>query len=255
MALMHVDFFSSVLGMCCQMDVIIPQKAEGQIGMAAASSAGPYPTLYLLHGYSDNHTIWQRRTSIERYVADMGLAVVMPCVHLSFYTDMKHGQKYWTFVSHELPEICRGFFHLSDKREDTFAAGLSMGGYGAVKLALGAPDVFCAGASLSGAVDLAQAGPKEWRWDDIYGGYDAFKGSDDDTMALLAKLKASGKPLPALYQWCGTGDFLYAQNLAFRDEARRLGYELTYEDGPGDHQWAYWDNKIQNVLKWLPLKQ
>lgn len=92
-----------------------------------------HPTLYLLHGLSDDHTIWLRRTSIERYVASMGLAVVMPAVHRSFYTDMDKGYRYWTFISEELPALARSFFPLSDKREDNFAAGLSMGGYGAFK--------------------------------------------------------------------------------------------------------------------------
>ena len=81
--------------------------------------AGLPPCLYLLHGLSDDHTIWQRRTSIERYVAPLGIAVIMPNVHRSFYTDMAHGLKYWTFVSEELPQIAQSFFPLSDAREDS----------------------------------------------------------------------------------------------------------------------------------------
>ena len=70
MALLHVDFFSDVLGMCTQMDVILPENTRGQIGMEGKAGAGRLKTLYLLHGMSDDHTIWQRRTSIERYAAD-----------------------------------------------------------------------------------------------------------------------------------------------------------------------------------------
>jgi S-formylglutathione hydrolase FrmB len=122
--------------------------------MKGVRSEGKYPVLYLLHGLSDDYTIWQRRTSIERYVADMEIAVVMPDADTSFYSDMVHGRKYWTFLSEELPEIVHDFFpNISEKREDTFVAGLSMGGYGAYKLALGT-DRFAAAASLSGAVDL-----------------------------------------------------------------------------------------------------
>ena len=75
MALLHVNFFSDVLGMATSMDVILPEQTMGQIGMEGRASDKPYPTLYLLHGMSDDHTIWQRRTSIERYVSDMGIAV------------------------------------------------------------------------------------------------------------------------------------------------------------------------------------
>ncbi|MDE7249388.1 MAG: esterase family protein, partial [Lachnospiraceae bacterium] len=78
MALLHVDFFSDVLGMSMNMDVILPQQTQGQIGMEGQSAQGRCKTVYLLHGMSDDHTIWQRRTSIERYASKLGIAVVMP---------------------------------------------------------------------------------------------------------------------------------------------------------------------------------
>ena len=147
MALVHCDFYSDVLGLSVQMDAILPQETESQIGMVGVAARAEHPTLYLLHGLSDDHTIWQRRTSIERYVAPLGLAVMMPAVHRSFYTDMARGYRYWTFVSEELPRLARSFFHLSASRDDNFVAGLSMGGYGAFKLALRCPEKFAAAAS------------------------------------------------------------------------------------------------------------
>lgn len=262
MALMHVNFFSDTLGMCMNMDVILPQRTKGQIGMAGVRGEGKYPTLYLLHGMSDDHTIWQRRTPIERYVSELGLAVVMPCVHLSFYTDMAHGPKYWTFISEELPRICREFFpNMSDKREDTFAAGLSMGGYGAFKLALGRPDLFSAAASLSGALDVAGSAMRkraaeenqEGFLENIYGSLETLKGSENDLFALSERLAGKGGELPRLYMWCGQQDFLYEDNQAFRKHLESLNYELTYEESPGGHMWECWDEKIQSVLKWLPI--
>ena len=104
MALLHVNFFSDVLGKSTAMYVILPQRTNSQIGMAGVRKEGKYPVLYLLHGLSDDYTIWQRRTSIERYVADMGIAVVMPDADTSFYSEMVHGRKYWTFLSEELPD-------------------------------------------------------------------------------------------------------------------------------------------------------
>ena len=157
MAFIQCGFFSEVLGLSTSMNVILPQSSAGQIGMEGKSFSEKHHTLYLLHGLSDDHTIWMRRTSIERYAASLGIAVVMPAVHRSFYTDMANGYNYWTFVSEELPAIARSFFPLSDAREDNFVAGLSMGGYGAFKLALRCPDKFAAAASLSGA--LADAFP------------------------------------------------------------------------------------------------
>jgi len=260
LALLHVDFFSDALGMCAEMDVILPERARGQIGMNGVASNEKYPTLYLLHGMSDDHTIWQRRTSIERYVSDLGLAVVMPSTHLGWYTDMYRGHKYWTYISQELPAICRSFFpNMSDRREDTFAAGLSMGGYGAMKCGLCAPETFSKVASLSGGLDAAsicennKVHVDNTLWEDIFGPADKVRGSFNDLFAQAEKLAATDGPKPDIFMWCGTEDFLYEQNTAMRDHLNKLGFNLHYEESPGDHQWKYWDEKIQTVLKWLDL--
>ena len=257
MALLHTDFFSNELQMCVQMDVILPQRTTGQIGMEGVKKAGKYPTLYLLHGLSDDHTIWQRRTSIERYAADLGIAVVMPCTHRCWYTDTYDGMKYYTYVAEELPQICRDFFpNMSDKREDTWVAGLSMGGYGALKLGLRASDTFSKCASLSGAVDAAgicsqrNLGREEY-WKTVFGPYDEIRGSFNDLFAAAEELKASGKVLPDVYMWCGTEDSLLDSNIKMKEHLENLGYNLTYEQSPGNHSWGYWDDKIQTVLKWM----
>lgn len=259
MALLHVDFFSDVLGMCMNMDVILPQATQGQIGMEGKGGEGKYKTMYLLHGMSDDHTIWQRRTSIERYVSKLGIAVVMPTTHLAFYTDTAYGMKYWTFISQELPKICREFFpQMSSEREDTLAAGLSMGGYGAWKLGLGASDTFGAAAALSGALDIVddyrrneqENAERMTLFQGIFTSAEALEGSDNDLMALAERLVAEKKEKPRLYAWCGTEDFLYQGNLKAWAHVKKLGYDLTSEESAGDHQWKYWDAKIQDVLRW-----
>ncbi|GFI44878.1 carbohydrate acetyl esterase/feruloyl esterase [Lachnospiraceae bacterium] len=257
MALLHVDFFSDVLGMSMNMDVILPQQTTWQIGMEGKGADGRYKTVYLLHGMSDDQTIWQRRTSIERYVSKLGIAVVMPTTHLGFYTDTTYGMDYWTFISKELPKICREFFpQMSDKREDTLAAGLSMGGYGAWKLGLRQSDTFGAAASLSGALDIVEdmkRNSQEKRapiFAGIFGSLEQLKGSENDLMALAGKLAAEKKELPRLYAWCGKEDFLYQGNLTAWEHVKKLGYDLYCEESAGDHQWQYWDAKIQDVLRW-----
>ena len=117
MALIHCEFFSEVLGLSTAMTVILPQTTTTQIGLSGQVRGEVHPTLYLLHGMSDDHTIWVRRTSLERYVAPLGLAVVMPSVHRSFYTNMAHGGNYWTFISEELPMLAQSFFPLVAHRE------------------------------------------------------------------------------------------------------------------------------------------
>ncbi|HOB19184.1 MAG TPA: alpha/beta hydrolase family protein [Candidatus Atribacteria bacterium] len=251
MAFIQCDFFSEVLGLSCSMNVILPQDPRAR--QEPGSSNGRYKTLWLLHGLSDDHTIWMRRTSIERYADAKGLAVVMPAVNRSFYTDMARGLKYFTFVSEELPRIARSFFPLSDRREDNFVAGLSMGGYGAFKLALSFPDRYAAGASLSGAVDIAEVVSRldNGEMANIFGDTSKVKGTEHDLFYLAEKVAASKGPKPRLYQCCGTEDFLYASNIKFRDFVSRLDLDYTYEEGPGVHEWGYWDKMIQRVLDWL----
>lgn len=259
MALIHCNFFSEVLKLSTSMYVILPQQLKNQMDMQNTLSKDRYPTLYLLHGLSDDHTIWLRRTSIERYVANLDLAVVMPEVHRSFYTDMVNGYNYWTFISEELPEISRSFFSLSDKREDNFVAGLSMGGYGAFKLALSHPDKFSAAASLSGALDFniehLLDGPLSLKeFNNIFGDIDSVRGSENDLFRLIENLDQV-EVKPKLYQCCGTEDFLYQENQNFLKKAREHGLDITYEEGPGAHEWGYWDKQIQRVLEWLPLEK
>jgi S-formylglutathione hydrolase FrmB len=256
MILNEVNFFSETLGVRSTLNVLLPQRL-----LAANSKRSPkYRTLFLLHGYSDDHTAWLRWTSIEKYAEARGLAVVMPAVNLSFYTDMAHGGKYWQFVSEEVPAVARDVFSLSAKREDNFVAGLSMGGYGAFKLALTYPERYAAAASLSGAVALREV-VKEHEEDpayeawlihmrDVFGDLNKIPNSKHD-LFTLAKKVAKLPVKPRLYQCCGTEDFLYADNILFRDAVRKLPLDLTYEEGPGEHVWSYWDKMIQNVLVWM----
>ncbi|WP_026695241.1 alpha/beta hydrolase [Peribacillus kribbensis] len=255
MALLTCRFYSEVLNLSTSMTVLLPQQTQSQIGMENKMTSGKHQTLYLLHGLSDDDSIWTRRTSIERYAAPLGLAVVMPQVHHSFYTDMKYGNKFWTFLTEELPFIARSFFPLSEKREDNFVAGLSMGGYGALKWALNRPDQISAAASLSGVTDIA-AVQKEDRLQpvlDLVFGNEEVKGTEHDLFSLIEK-NTDRKDRPMLYQACGTEDFLYQGNVRFKEHCERSGYPLTSLFEPGEHEWGFWDKTIQDVLAWLPLK-
>src|SRR5688572_19037026 len=153
MILNEIYFFSDTLGFHTSMSVLMPKRTLPDMKKERAPK---YRTLYLLHGHSDDHTAWQRWTSIERYAEGLNLVVVTPAVHLSFYNDMAHGGEYWQFISEEVPTLVRDMFGLSAARKDNFVAGLLMGGYGAFRMALTHPERFAAAASLSGAVDISE---------------------------------------------------------------------------------------------------
>lgn len=256
MALINVSCFSTVLHMSINIRVIMPQNIDIVNPVNGGNFEKPYPVLYLLHGYNGDHTVWSRRTSVERYAADKGIIIVMPAAHNSWYSDDCIGFKYWTFVSEELPGIIHDLFpQTTQDPAKTFAAGLSMGGYGAFKLGLALPEKFRAVASLSGAVDVAALAKRmessnPGTLKSMYGGKE-IKGSDEDLFALADKAVKEGKKLPKMYQWCGRQDFLYQDNLNLRDYLKGLGADLTYEEGDGDHQWQYWDAGIERVLNWI----
>lgn len=255
MALFQADLYSGVLGMHTEVNVILPDRLRRGMTGLGAKREGPLQALYLLHGMSDNHTAWCRQTSIERYASEYNLAVIMPTTGLYWYTDVPGGQKWWTYISQELPEMIHDFFPgISTLPEHTFAAGLSMGGYGALKLGLRGGGRFSHVASLSGAVNIArdhESPGDEAYFNGIFGTNEAAAGSFNDLIAAAEELPEADRP--RVYMWCGTEDFLYGQNVLMRDHLAKLGYDLTYEESPGDHQWKYWDERIQRVLKWLPL--
>jgi putative tributyrin esterase len=257
-ALLRCDFFSEALSLSTSMTVLLPQRTTSQVGLAGAASDGPPPVLYLLHGMSDDATTWVRRTSVERYVAPLGLAVVMPQVHRSYYNDEVYGGRYWTFLTEELPGLVHDFFRVSERREDTFVAGLSMGGYGALRWALREPHRFAAAASLSGALDVAGRTTRRERPEDprmtarVFGDVPV-AGSDADLLRLVAQ--ADPATLPALRAWCGLQDGLLEDNRRFAAAAADAGVPLELVEGPGDHDWAYWDARLVDVLDWLPLQR
>ena len=254
MALLNCNFFSKVLGFSTSMTVILPQSMGNQIGIQGKLSKNKPPVLYLLHGFSDDHTLWTRYTSIERYAAQHGIAVIMPNVHLSFYTDMKNGGKYWTFIGEELPGIVNNFFNISNKPEKTFVAGLSMGGYGAFKLAFSYPKRYAGAASFSGALDVLSfysKAPKSKKkiLKRDFGDIERVPESLNDLYFLAYQLAESKTISPKLYQTCGTEDHLYQDNIRFRDFLTTIGLQPFYEECPGMHEWSFWDKSIQRYLE------
>ena len=253
MACTEFHYYSRVLDIDVTVSVILPE-----VKTMLEQDGKPLPTLYLLHGLSDDHTHWIRQTRLEFYARRYRLAIVMPCVNRSFYTDMKHGAKYFTFVSEELPKVMELYFPLSHEREERFAAGLSMGGYGAMKLGLLCPEKYAAVASLSGAVEMEadffrhsvqkdDAFLRELT--DIFGPFEEFRQSDNCLTRVAERLDPA--KAPRMYIACGTADFLFDSN---EDFVRRFGekFSIRYDTEEGAaHTWDFWDRQIEKVLAWL----
>jgi S-formylglutathione hydrolase FrmB len=223
-----------------------------------------YPVLYALHGHGQDHTNWQRDGYLEHLLKEKDVIVVMPHGGRSFYTDAKYGHEYFSFLTEELPIIIANYFPASTKREDTFIAGISMGGYGAMKAALLRPDLYSAVASLSGGFNpysIVKKTPQgmfscrdmDQNIDNIFGGADAFYASENYLPNAFDKLKNSGKPIPKMYMCCGKQDFVYEANIEFRNHILKSGTDLVYEEEDGQHTWDFWNMMMPRVLKFFGL--
>lgn len=252
MAFVDLKLSSEVLKHCTSVHVIVPQ---------ARKQDEKLKVLWLFHGMYGDHSNWTRFTSIERYVDEKNVCVVMPAVENSFYADMAYGDEYFTYVTKELPEILCPMFNLSSKREDNYVAGLSMGGYGAFKVALNYPDRYGMAASFSGALDLQMIYESDMVGEEkfekygtmIFGSYESFKGSNCD-LRHMAEIRAKEGNYPELFMCCGKDDFLYQNNLGFLAHLKNIDIPVTYEEEDGyEHSWDYWDLKIQRAIEWMEL--
>ncbi|MBR3151796.1 MAG: hypothetical protein IKF46_07440 [Erysipelotrichaceae bacterium] len=202
--------------------------------------------LYLLHGLGGSEEEWLRFSKIEYYAKKYNFIVILPAVERSFYCNTKNGIAYFDYVARELPQICSRWLNITPKRENTFIAGESMGGYGAVKIGLFYPQNYAGIASLSGVLNYEAfkrlVAEEEWTEMDI----SELELLHDELTPLQLALKAAADPeRPKLIQMCGTEDFLYADNGIFREALEEKGYGHTYLEGPGDHEWPYWDKAVQ----------
>lgn len=232
MSLFHIHYSSQSLGKQSGMYAVVP---DGD---------GPFNVVYMLHGLSDDYTMWLRRTCIERYADTLGIMVVLLDGDRSFYTDLPSSRGNYEQHILESVRFIDRTFHTVDSPDARGIGGLSMGGYGSMKIALKHPDVFGSVASHSGVVQLQHFrhlnNSEELR--SIFG--DGIN-EDEDCFALAAR---PGKK-PAIYIDCGHDDFLIEENRQFHAHLVSLGIEHSYAEYPGAHTWEYWNEHVVTALE------
>jgi putative tributyrin esterase len=227
------------------------QKMTSFTVILPEGKSGPFPVFYLLHGLSDDHTAWQRWSSIERYVRDLPLIVVMPNGERGWYTDAVADPKaaFETLIVRDVVGFVDRTFQTIPTREGRVIAGLSMGGYGALKLALKHPDLFCAAVSHSGAVEMASRpldAENEWDRERIPVFGPDPQGGDNDLTALVTRSDPATRP--SLRIDCGVDDFLIEHNRRFHALLTGSGVPHEYAEHPGAHDWVYWDQHVQDTI-------
>ncbi len=251
MALIQFTYVSQALLRSVTVQVILP--ADKLTPKGEYTPRKKYKTLYLLHGLWGSQVDWVSGTRIQRWAEERDLAVVMPAGENSFYVDRPgFQQNHGTFVAQELVEMTRRMFPLSEKREDTFIGGLSMGGYGALRNGLKHPETFGAIICLSGALHLFEREPREFH--NVFGrDRDAASQMDLNPKVLLDCWKV--QPKPAVYLACGTEDALFSATEVYHKYLTDAGFQVNYTADPGGHEWDYWDRHIKLALDWLPLDE
>ena len=235
MALLDWYFFSKVLDKNYAFRVLLPDEVDK-----------PLHVLYLLHGLSDDFTGWSRLTSLERYWGKFAdrLAIVMPDAGRSFYTDPtdEHGGKYESFFLKEFIPYFES--HLTQKipRERRAICGLSMGGYGAFRLALKSDNIFGTVGSFSGALDFLR-----------YSKSQEFSCRMWDESNNISVLINNWTPQiqPRIKMLCGDQDFLLESNRAFSALLKEKGFVHEYKETPGIHNWTYWDTNLPEMLDFI----
>ena len=248
-ALTKIRLFSKALGMCVTVDALLPVRKD-------FAPDQKLPVLWLLHGAYGCHSDWLRLTSIARYASPYGLAVIMPSAHNSGYTDMAHGQKFYTYISQELPEVLPRMLNLSTRREDNYIAGLSMGGAGSLMIGLSQPQRYAAIGCLSaGAVNEEgnlHISPRRI----ITFGEGQTENTYKDPLGCAKKILADGLPCPRIYHACGDEDFLLPSARKTRDFFQSIPgnpFDYHFVEDPGAHTWDFWDAHIREFVEYLRL--
>ena len=249
MSLIRMNFFSECLNMSAPVNVILPLPRN------ARAEVRELPALYLFHGMGDDHTSWLRKTAIERYALEAGLAVIMPDGSLSCYENMAHGGRYRDFMADELPRVMRETFPLSADREKNFIAGCSMGGFGALKLGFAEPEKWSAIGILSAAhmeyrPDSPRVRAALWR---VYG--DGIDACDEKIVRDVLRDNESGMNL-RVWHACGDADRLRENALksrAFFESLPEGNIHYHFEELPGRHDWPLWDAMAARFIDWLKL--
>ena len=259
MALFQCSFYSKYLAYDTRVNVILPEDR-----LTLPAPAGPrktLPVLYLLHGRGDDCTAWVRNTRIEQLACQHGIAVIMPSGEDSFYVDSVHGKRYFSYMTEELPGRMQAWFPIAAEPERTFLAGLSMGGYGTLKLGLTQPERYAAIAFFSAATDPRQLFnfceeplDREIMNENLVRVFGPMPFPEQYVpLELLKKLIQQGRPVPPMIQFEGRQDPLYAMNQEFLLGARQLGQNIHYEEWDGLHDWTFWDQAIEKALNLFPL--
>ena len=257
MAFIIGTFYSNVLEQVVMLDLYLPNDR------AEKSIEPPVGVVYFLHGMGSSHKRFREYTAANRYAMDNHLAIVYISAPMSFYSDMKYGMKYYTYITEELPVFLKSAYNLDFPREKTFLAGLSMGGYGTLKIGLNHPEMFGAIAPFSAPTNMKQM--KDMMKDRPVGtaqtyinvfGEDLDMQDTDDPWYLIKKVsELPADQQPRIRLMCGKQDelaYIYKQNVEFNEYAKTLPLaDYKFMSWSGGHEYMFWDRAMMHAVSFF----
>lgn len=265
MALITLNFESKYLGNNHNVGIILPDRPFEANPREFYESGIKYKVLWLLHGTFGDYSDWIRKSMIELYATEKNLIVVMPSALNSVYENWPNfgtGFHMWDYFFEELMPLVYNWLPASDKKEDNYIAGLSMGGRGTMKYVCAHPEKFKAAAILSSCprnLEVALKNPLPFNQsrmkNDIErcGSVEQFLDSAENTWEHIKSL-VDHPETPSLYFCCGGDDSTIKDFLEFKDYATQIGLQANFEIEPGyEHEWRFWDLYIQKALAFFEL--
>ena len=218
----------------------------------AYNTARELPVVYLLHGYSGNYSDWIKKApGFEKAADDHQLIIVCPDGNNSWYWDSPVDDKfkYETYISGELVKWIDGNYKTIKNKKGRAITGLSMGGHGALYLALTHQDVFGAAGSMSGGVDI-RSFPENWEMAARLGKY-AERPDNWERNTIINMLHLLTAKSLALIIDCGIDDFFFRVNENLHQQLLLRNIPHDYVTRPGAHNWQYWNNAIKYQLLFM----
>ena len=247
---------SKLMGRKINYGVLLPANYE-----AGASTGRRYPVLYLLHGLTGHFDNWFEKSAILDHIKDRDVIVVAAEGEDGWYTDSQANErdKYESYIIKELiPEIDAKYRTLA-RRDSRFIAGLSMGGYGAIKFGLKYPEMFSVVGSFSGAIGAATITEKTFPGsigktiDSILGPSDSATRKANDPFEIIRGTTPDKiKSYPFIYLDCGSEDFLFPNNREFVSLLVEKKVPHEFRQLPGGHTWTYWDQQVKEFIQSIP---
>ncbi len=237
------NYVSKALGRAVDIIVAIPSPVYPEIlgygGKAEYAPKAKYPVLYLLGGIGNDCASVFDYTRAQLYAEEYNIAIVSVSGENKFYVD-NGTEKFSEFLENELPLLLSGYFPISNRAEDTYIAGLSMGGYGALLHFLRRSESYNAVGCFSGAVGKFDFAETE-------------EGKDCNIFNLLDARLKDGSTLGKIYLSCGSEDFIKDCSYKLKKylEDNKVKFSWQEVNGYG-HEWRFWDGQIEEFIKWLP---